>query len=539
MGASDETCSVSDRPRATAAPRRRGGVTVWALVATAAVGAVVGAIALTSGGGGDDTNSPAVYEVGEKTFELTLTASGDLQARNETVLRSQLETQAAIVELVDEGTMVEEGDVLVVLSTDELEKQLENELLALETARSDLVSAENDLAIQISDNDSDLKKAELRVELAHLDMKKWEEGTDKEKLEQLRFDIEAAERECERMREKLARSIELHEKEFLSTDELKQDQLNAERWEADLVKARLRLEVYENFERVMERKKRQSEIEEAEAELDRVKRRNDNRLKSRQATVTQRKRQLELREQRVEKLQVQIEAATIRAPKDGLVVYATSLRNGRWWDDEQLEVGAEVRHNEELIVIPDNTEMVAQINIHESLVGRVEPGLPARVRIDAKRERVYEGEVLSVGVIAESGGWRDPNLREYTVDILLTLDEKNHGLKPSMRCEADLILGTVEGALAAPPQAVFYDQGSAFVYRSAGDARYERVPVGVGRRSDMFVEIASGLEPGDRVLLRKPSPAEVIGDGKKKPKAEPEMATGGEERPAPKAAGVG
>jgi HlyD family secretion protein len=511
---------------------------VWIVAATAALAGAVGLIVWAGGGEPGGRDAPAMFEVGKRSFELTLTASGDLQARNETVIRSPVETRSAIVELVDEGTMVRAGDTLVVLSTDELEKQLENELLALETARSDLVSAQNDLSIQISDNESDLKKAELRVELAHLEMRKWSEGTDAEKIKQLTFDIEAAERECERMREKLARSKELHSKDFLSSDELKQDQLNSDRWEADLVKANLRLQVYENFERLMEQKKKGSEIEEAEAELERVKRRSDNRRQSREATVTQRQRQLDLRERRVAKLREQIDAATMTAPRDGLVVYASSLRSDRRWNNDPLKVGKEVRHNEELIVIPDNTEMVAQINIHESLVGRVREGMPARVRIDAKRGRSYEGEVLSVGVIAETGGWRDPNLREYTVDILLTLDEM-HGLKPSMRCEAELILGTVDDALAAPPQAVFYDQGSAFVYRSAGDARYERVGVNVGRRSDMFVEIASGLDEGDRVLLRKPTPGEIVG-GRKAAADEPEVAKkrgGGPTRP--KAAGVG
>ena len=71
---------------------------------------------------------------------------------------------------------------------------------------------------------------------------------------------------------------------------------------------------------------------------------------------------------------------------------------------------------------------------------------------------------LAVSVLlAASGGWRDPNRREYTVKSALEADP-SMGLKPAMRCKAEILLGRVEDALAwarafapALPVTVFFD----------------------------------------------------------------------------------
>jgi hypothetical protein len=130
------------------------------------------------------------------------------------------------------------------------------------------------------------------------------------------------------------------------------------------------------------------------------------------------------------------------------------------------------------------------------------------VTIEATGGKTFSGRVESIGVLAESGGWRDPNLREYTVKIALDGDHESE-LKPSMRCEARLTLGRVEDALAVPIQAVFNDGAVRYVYTPRG-SKFERVPVKVGRRSETHAEILAGIEASEVVLVRQPEPGEVI-----------------------------
>jgi hypothetical protein len=116
--------------------------------------------------------------------------------------------------------------------------------------------------------------------------------------------------------------------------------------------------------------------------------------------------------------------------------------------------------------------------------------------------------VLGIGVLASTYGWRDPNRRDYTVRIKLN-DGADLGLKPSMRCSAQIHLGRVESALFVPIQAVFRSGGRAFVYVPQ-DGGYAQRQVELGRVSELNVEILSGLNEGETVLLRSPAPEEIV-----------------------------
>ncbi|MEM1423731.1 MAG: hypothetical protein AAGH64_06985, partial [Planctomycetota bacterium] len=407
------------------------------------------------------------------------------------------------------GVFVKEGDLLVELSSDAIRDRLENEMLSLESARSELITAENALEIRRSDNESAMRQAEVRLQLANLEKNKWVEGTDVETKRQLELDVKANGDELERLRERLERSERLFDQKFLSGDQLKQDRLAVTRAEAELVKAELRQQVYTDYERAMELTTLDNEITEAAAELERVRRANESELTSKEAAVTNARRRLAVRTQRVANLEEQLENTVVLAPTSGLVVYSTSLEDRR--NDEALDVGTRIWPNREIIMLPNSSQMIASIKVHEAHVGRVSRGQSASVRVDALRGRMIEGTVDSVAVVAESGGWRDPNLREYTVNILLDVDNPQEmGIKPSMRCEATIALDNVTDAINVPVQAVFFEDRATVVYTKHPSGKFERTNVRLGRKSDQQVEILAGLSVGDDVLLREPNPNEVM-----------------------------
>ena len=496
---------------------RRGAARRWALGLTGVVALAVLAVAGFGFAGrlhaGSDTAmSPDVHRIGRETFDIIVTASGELEAENQTEIRSELESPADIVQIVEEGTRVKKGDVLVRLNDESIRTKIEDQLLSVESARNDLVGAQNAMAIQMNENDASLRQTNLKVELAEIDLEKWRKGEVVKKRLELRTNLEKTQRDKQRLEEKLERSKDLFARSFLSKDELQQDEIRYLEGAAALERAKKDQEVYETYEYVRDQKKKESDLEEAQAELERVKRLNESRQASKEADVTNRKRQLEIREDRLAKLQEQLAAATLTAPTDGLVVYGTSIGNSRGYmmysGDGPLQIGRTVRPNELLIVLPDTSVMVASVRVHESIAGRIKPGQPARVRVDAIRNKVFSGKVESVGVLAESGGWRDPNLREYTVKIRLDDGNPGQGLKPSMRADTEIVLGEVQDAIAAPVQAIFHEGKVAFVYTQKGGV-YVKTPVRVGRRSTTMAEIVKGLEPGAVVLLREPTPGEV------------------------------
>jgi multidrug efflux pump subunit AcrA (membrane-fusion protein) len=465
----------------------------------------------------DGNGTLEVHEVARTSFDITTAASGELEAKNQTELRNKLEgNQSTIVQIVEEGRFVKAGDLLIKLNDEEIKNKLTEAESQLESARAEEISAREDREIQVSQNDSSLRAARLKLELARLDLAQWLEGEVKQKRQENSLALERARRELTRLKDKYDQSIALERQGFLSKDELKRDELAWLEAVAALDKAVLAEQVYETYQYPKDEKTKQSAVEEALAELDRVEKKNTSELASKEASLANRRRQTALREENLQKLRTQLAACTITAPKDGLVVYGPTAEGGRsggWFmrGDGPFGIGTQVWPNQLLIVLPDTSEMVATVKVHESVAGRVREGLPATVKVDALGGRAFRGTVQSIGVLAEqTTRWMDPNLREYTVKIALdTAGEP--GLKPSMRCDAEINLGRVDDALAVPIQAIFNEGMLRYVYTPAGaGGKYARRPVAIGRRSDRFAEVTAGLEAGERVLLRQPTPGEVL-----------------------------
>lgn len=462
----------------------------------------------SSGSAPDDR--PDVHVAAMEDFLVTASASGELRARSQTVLRSELEESAAIVFIVEEGSLVKKGDLLVKLNDQKLRTERQDAVLQRETARADVVAAESAVRIQKTENDASLKKAQTEVELAKIELRKFDAGDAVERRLELSLAVERGEREVARLTEKVDRARELLAREFLSEDEFKRDELELIEAQAQLQKARVAREAYENYTHHKERRRLESDLEQAEAELEKTIHRNESELESKEADLANKRQQLEIREAEAAELEELLAKTEIRAPTDGLVVYATSLEQFSWMNNEQaLNVGSQIQPNQEIIMLPDTSEMVAAVKVHESLVGRIRPGQQAVITVDAAQGRKFTGRVETIGIMARTGGWRDPNVREYEVRIALDLAGQTHALKPSMRCEARITLQEVEDVLAVPLPAVFTEGANQFVYVVEG-GKYRQTPVRVGRRSDTMVEVASGLKVGDRVVLREPPASRVI-----------------------------
>lgn len=512
-----------DRTEPTArllARAARRGVSIWGVLVAVVILALVGigVVATTGGDAEADAAGPSVElaTATKRSFAITTLANGELEAKNQLELRNKVDSRIAITEIAPEGITAKAGDVLVRLNDEDIRNRIAEAELQVIEARTNFESAVTGEKIQKSENESKLRAAESTLSIAKLTFEQWESGDVVKRRQELDLAVERATKNLERLKNKHDNSIALYKKDFLSKDELDRDEIAHIEAVSALKTAELDREVYEEYQYHKDAEEKRRAVEEAVAELDRVQEENEINLRAKEANTINRQRQLQLREEKLRELNEQLEYCVVVAPRDGLVVYGSSVQsdNWRWQSEGGLAVGKEVGNNDLLIALPDTSEMTASVKVHESIAGRVRPGQPVAVTVEAIN-RTIQGVVTSVGVLAESGGWRDPNRREYTVKIDLDTDEaRAAGLKPTMRCEARIELGRVDDVVAIPVQAVFNDGAVRYVLRPAEGGRYERVPVMLGRTSDTDAEIAAGLESGDRVLLREPQAGEIINPGR-------------------------
>lgn len=493
---------------------RRGQLSTILLAALGAlVIAALAALAVRGAGSGDRAvggRQLDAFNVRKGNFDITIPVSGELTAAQQIEIRNQLDGRAVITEIVDEGTFVEAGQIVVRLNDDEVRNKLRDAQDQVNVAEAALISAMADLDITIKTRESELAKADLQIKLADLALRAWQEGEDITKRKELKLSQETALKEFERLQTRFEEAKKLVERDFISKDEYKRDEIAMMQARAKVDQVATEIEVYEKYLREQEKAKRESDLDQARDERERVEQQYDAEVRSAQSDVDSKKFQLESHRQRLADYQRQHAAATVAAPAAGLVVYASSMQSMGMGRNEGRppQVGTELTRNELIMVLPNTSRMIAAVKVSEALSGLIKPGQKAAVLSDAMPDTPIAGEVLNVGVMAESGGWRDPNRRDYTVRILLK-NGNDLGLKPSMRCTARIQVGRVHDALHVPIQAVFRDGAVAFAYVPQGRGFAQRA-ITVGRASELYAEILEGLSEGEVVLLREPGADEIV-----------------------------
>ena len=491
---------------------RRAGTTV-VVVTILGLATVLGTATLlvrstSSGGAGNGAADRHVVRRG--SFDITIPTSGELAALHQIEIRNKLKSRGVLTEIVSEGTTVKKGDVLMRFADEDMRNRIKDAKDAVNTAESNLVASQAKLDITVSEHQSELANADLRVMLAELALKAWQKGEVVSRRKELAVALEAAEIDYERAIARFEDSKNLVTQDFISQDEYKRDEIAKIKAKATLEQAKLDIEVYEQYRFIEQKAQRESDVEQAIADRERVKGRQEVEVGSARSEVASRNYQHESRKERLADFQEQLTYCTITAPSAGLVVYYSSLETGgrHGGQAQPPDVGTELRPNEQVILLPNMSQLIAAVKVNEALSGLIQPGQTATITSDAAPDSVLHGEVMNIGVLAESGGWRDPNRRDYTVRILLN-GGTDLGLKPSMRCKADINVGHVQDALFVPIQAVFRDGPVSFVYVPKGSGFAER-QVTLGNASELFVQINGGLADGDVVLLREPSLGEIV-----------------------------
>ena len=491
----------------------RGAIGMTLLVTIVFIVAGLLAVIVFSPSGSTDKeiSSAELHEVRMGSFDITVPVRGDLNSASQIDIRNKLEDRASIIFIAPEGNTVKKGDLLLKLADEQITARVKDSQDKVKTSESSLISSQQSVNIKKSAMESDLEKAELDIELARLALLAWEQGDLVSKRQTHEIAIQTAEINLNRLQDRFEDTKSLLEKGFIPKDEYEQDRIKLIEAEAKLKEVRLAKEVYESYQIKQDQARLESGVEQNIAEQARIKQRHEAELVKLKSDVASAEFKLQTAKERLEDLERQLEACTIISPSSGLVVYASSLNGrGRRDDDPPPQIGSELRPNELVIVLPNTGEMMARVKVGESISGKIKSNQEAIIVSDALPDTTIRGSVDRVGVLAESGGWRDPNNRTYTVYISLDIDEGTV-LKPSMRCSGEIIVGTVEDVFAIPIQAVYREGSVSYVYLDTPNG-FVPTPVSLGQSSEMEVEITDGLSAGDVVLLRKPSASEIQGE---------------------------
>jgi RND family efflux transporter MFP subunit len=362
------------------------------------------------------------------------------------------ETGGSIISLVPDGTVVKPGDVLVVLDTSEILRDVRNAQLTYENALADIVRAQSELEILKKSNATEVAQAKAQLDF------------DKAELDQAI--------------EQLNKKKRLAEDKLIPGDQVNQADLEVRSKELAVAKGEMALDL----------KKKDVESKERQKEAD---------IRKVQFAA-------DIAKSGLAEVQNRVKKATITAPAGGLVVITKT-----WTGDgeRRLQEGDSTRPRQTICNLPDLSSMRVKVQVGESDAPKVKLNMPVVIRLEAVPNKVYHGTVKEISRLAtEANFWQagaTPGRKNFEVTIAIKeTDPKT--LNPGMTTNVEFICDRITKVNYAPLEAIVERSGKTYVFVKKG-SKFERVEVVTGKSNDNFICIKKGLSKGQAIALRDPT----------------------------------
>jgi len=403
-----------------------------------------------------------VYPVSRTSLPVTVIDRGTLESSKNEDVYCNVEGGTTIIKIVPEGTRVKKDDIICELDAAALKDQLINQRITTKSAEANFLNAK------------------LTREVAEIAVKEYVEGVFVQDEATAKGEIKLAESDLTRSEDRLEWARRMFEKQYVSKAQLITEELNFKKAQFAKEQAESKLDVLLKYTKEKTIKELESEVKKAHSdEL------------AKQATW-------ELEKSKEDKLEKQIAFCVLKAPIDGLVVYANDP--SRMWgsNQSQVEEGATVRERQKIIQIPDINRMQVNAKIHEAQIDKITPNLKAQIRVDAFPDSQLNGAVSEVAPLPDAGNIFSSDIKVYTTRI--RIENPIGGLRPGMTAQVKILVDRLENVLSVPVQAILPYNGKDHVTKKVGD-QYQRFEVTLGTSNDRFVQVTKGLADGDVVVL--------------------------------------
>lgn len=400
-------------------------------------------------------DSSFLHTVTRGELLVSITELGTLESSNNTEVKCRVRGDNTITFVIESGTEVAAGDVLVELET-----------LAIEEEISERTKFYHLAEAQVARSAADVERAKLAIA-------EYSEGRFISELAALEKNLAVADSRLLNAKNRLKHSEMLSRSEYASELELEEREFALSQAESAVKLTRTQIEVLQRFTKKEELVRLQGELKAAEA--------------THKANVER----AFADKQRLARAQEELGYCTIVAERAGLVIYPTGEE---WKNAPEIEEGATVRKDQTLLLMPDLTQMQVKVGVHESVVKRVRAGMEANVMLNRKR---IAAEVSDVASVAKPASWWTGNVVKY--DTVVSLPSEA-GMRPGMSAEVEIVLARHSDVVIVPAAACIETaQGFAcWVQQPSGATRRT---LDIGDSSNMFLLVREGIKSGEKVIL--------------------------------------
>jgi HlyD family secretion protein len=285
----------------------------------------------------------------------------------------------SILFLAPESSRVRQGEVICRLDASEHEELERLQLITVARARADK------------------RRAELDLDVAKTALSEYRDGRYRQECEGFEGSIALARAQVAQCTDRLSWSRRLRQKGYLAAAQISAEAAALERAAFTLSQRELAQRSFQSYE------------------FPRTVRSLESQIKSAQLNLTYQSLRLRGEEERLAQLRRQVAACTIRAPHDGMLIYAHKPRKG-----VTIQEGLWVRQNQELLYLPDPSRLEVQVLLHETVLDRVRPGMRARVRPEGS-PGLLEGTLSTIDwlPVVDCGSWSSGEVKQFVGHIVL------------------------------------------------------------------------------------------------------------------------
>ncbi|MEM8501022.1 MAG: efflux RND transporter periplasmic adaptor subunit [Pseudomonadota bacterium] len=469
--------------------------TVPALSAVAFLALLVLAIAQFGFGASEAALPANIHTVSKQSFSVSLHERGIIQPARVLPIKSGIASnQARIVWLQEEGARVKKGDIVARYDTKPFNDLLQKTELKAVDAEASLVAAEKALQLTIKEGEAKIEAAKRKQEIATIKVSDLSEGSGK--LEQ---------RKRQNAVSKAQRAVLIAQAELKDFDELFQlghvsrrereiaaDKLRSEREQLQF--GQQALSNYLKYEWTQQLRESELQLAAAKEELLRESQTAELTKQRREAELVLRQREKSAALARIAAARRDLEQSDVRAPIEGVLLYSMVPREGT---RRKVQVGDAVWFGQTFMEIPDTSRLALEIEVREIDVIRMQRGLEAIVRLDAKPDQAIKGEVSHIGALAKASE-QNPNIRSFTARINLAPDAIEGGtVYAGMSASADVIWGSIEQQIAVPTAAIALrgENRVVNVVNVDNDQAHWQI-IETGLSNEQWTEVTSGLTTG-------------------------------------------
>ena len=208
-----------------------------------------------------------------------------------------------------------------------------------------------------------------------------------------------------------------------------------------------------------------------------------------------------------DKAKVDVHDTVIVSPMDGVII-GEPMKSG-----ETVSQG--LASQMVIASVADLSAMKIKLLVDETDIGAVKIGQKVDFTVDAYPGKTYHGIVTDISKKENTAKNQAGNssVVYYPVYVLVN-DDEIEGLYPSMTARAEITGNEISDALIVPVSAIRSDAKGSYVYKNT-DQGLSKVYIDTGMTTDTDVQVLSGLEEHDEIVVGGTLPEEMHVHGKK------------------------